>query len=57
VGGQWRSRSRDEFARFFSALDVADPGVVPIGDWRPEPGTPRPDPDEIVTYGAVARIP
>jgi hypothetical protein len=56
-GGQWRSRSRDEFARFFTGLELVDPGVVPIGDWRPSPGTPRPDPAEIVTYGAVARIP
>jgi hypothetical protein len=55
-GGQWRSRSRDEFARFFAGLDLVEPGVVPIGDWRPEPGTARPDPAEIVTYGAVGRI-
>jgi hypothetical protein len=56
-GGQWRSRSRDEFARFFTELELVDPGVVPIGDWRPSPGTRPPDPAEIVTYGAVARIP
>jgi len=56
-GGQWRSRSRDEFARFFTGLELVDPGVVPIGDWRPSPGTIPPDPAEIVTYGAVARIP
>jgi hypothetical protein len=55
-GGQWRSRSRDEFARFFDGLDLVEPGVVPIGDWRPEPGTDRPDPAQIVTYGAVGRI-
>ncbi len=54
--GQWRSRTRDEVARFFEGLELVEPGVVPIGDWRPEPGTPRPDPAEIVTYGAVARI-
>jgi S-adenosyl methyltransferase len=56
-GGGWRSRSRDEFARFFTGLDLVDPGVVPIGDWRPSPGTLRPDPAQIVTYGAVARVP
>ena len=55
--GQWRSRSRDEFARFFTGLELADPGVVPIGNWRPSPGTVPPDPAEIVMYGAVARIP
>jgi hypothetical protein len=56
-GGQWRSRSRAEFARFFDGLELVDPGVVPIGDWRPDPGVARPDPAQIVTYGAVARIP
>ena len=55
--GQWRSRSRDEFARFFTGLELVDPGVVPIGNWRPDPGTTPPDPAQIVTYGAVARIP
>jgi hypothetical protein len=55
-GGQWRSRSRDEFARFFDGLELIDPGVVPIGDWRPAPGTTRPDPAQIVTYGAVGRV-
>jgi hypothetical protein len=54
-GGQWRSRSRDEFARFFDGLELVDPGVVPIGDWRLDPGVTRPDPAQIVTYGAVAR--
>jgi len=56
-GGQWRSRSRAEFARFFDGLELIEPGVVPIGDWRPEPGTERPDPAQIVTYGAVGRRP
>jgi S-adenosyl methyltransferase len=56
-GGQWRSRSRAEFARFFDGLELAEPGVVPIGDWRPGPGVTPPDPAEIVTYGAVGRIP
>jgi hypothetical protein len=55
-GGQWRSRSRDEFARFFDGLKLADPGVVPIGDWRPAPGTTPPDAAQIVTYGAVGRV-
>lgn len=55
--GQWRSRNAEEVARFFAGLELVEPGVVPIGDWRPEPGTPRPDPAEIVTYGAVGRVP
>jgi hypothetical protein len=54
--GQWRSRTADEVARFFTGLELVEPGVVPIGDWRPDPGAPRPDPAEIVTYGAVGRV-
>jgi S-adenosyl methyltransferase len=50
-------RSRNEFAQFFTGLELVDPGIVPIGDWRPSPGTRPPDPADIGVYGAVARIP
>jgi hypothetical protein len=49
-------RSRDEFAQFFTGLDLVQPGIVPIGDWRPTPDTHPPDPADIGVYGAVARI-
>jgi hypothetical protein len=32
-------RSQDEVARFFAGLDLVEPGIVPLQDWRPEPGT------------------
>jgi O-methyltransferase involved in polyketide biosynthesis len=32
------SRSLDEIAAFFGNFDVVDPGIVPVGEWRPEPG-------------------
>jgi hypothetical protein len=56
-GEQGGPRSRDEFAQFFTDLELVDPGIVPIGDWRPSPGTRPPDPADIGVYGAVARIP
>jgi len=31
-------RRRDEVARFFAGLDLVEPGIVPLQDWRPEPG-------------------
>jgi hypothetical protein len=43
-------------ARFFEGLDVLEPGIVSVSDWRPQPG-PRPTPAEATGYGAVARIP
>ena len=27
-------RSRAEFARFFDGLDMVEPGVVPLAEWR-----------------------
>lgn len=32
-------RSREQAARFFAGLDLIEPGLVPVGEWRPEPGT------------------
>jgi hypothetical protein len=43
-------------SRFFDGLDLLEPGVVSVPDWRPGPG-PRPTPAEATGYGAVARIP
>jgi S-adenosyl methyltransferase len=53
---RWRARSRDEFARFFAGLQLVDPGIVSIGDWHPTPGSIPPAAEDLVTYGAVARI-
>jgi len=39
VQQQFAYRSRDEVARFFTGLDLVEPGLVPVEDWRPEPGT------------------
>jgi hypothetical protein len=50
-------RTRAEFTGFFAGLDLLDPGVVLVSDWRPEPGQPRPDPHLVTCYGAVARKP
>jgi len=50
-------RTRAEFSGFFAGLDLLDPGVVLVSDWRPEAGQPRPDPRLVTCYGAVARKP
>jgi S-adenosyl methyltransferase len=34
---QWRTR--EEVARFFAGMDLVEPGLVRVDDWRPEPGT------------------
>jgi hypothetical protein len=52
---QFVYRSREQVARFFTGLDLVEPGMVPIEDWRPEPG--EADTAKSALWGAVARKP
>jgi hypothetical protein len=45
-------RDKDVFGGFFDGLELIDPGVVAISDWRPERDE-RPTPAEVSMYGAV----
>jgi hypothetical protein len=47
-------RPLTEVSRFFDGLELLEPGIVSVSDWRPEPG-PRPTAAEATGYGAVAR--
>jgi hypothetical protein len=51
-------RSREQFARFFTGLDLVEPGIAPVVEWRPDddPAT-RPSPAEAAVYAGIARIP
>jgi len=49
-------RTFAEVSRFFDGLDLLEPGIVSVSDWRAQPG-PRPTPAEATGYGAVARRP
>jgi S-adenosyl methyltransferase len=50
-------RNSDEFgALAFTGLELVDPGVVLVSEWRPEEPI-RPLPSEVNTYGGVARKP
>lgn len=48
-------RSREQVARFLTGLELVEPGLVAVEDWRPEPGTDTANRSSI--YGAVARKP
>lgn len=37
----WVVRRRDEIERFFDGLEMVEPGLVPIEDWRPDGVRPR----------------
>ncbi|MFD3521550.1 SAM-dependent methyltransferase [Streptomyces sp. NPDC058653] len=52
-------RSRDEVAQFFDGLEMVEPGVSLVADWRPELGDVVPVPDDAVIAGyvGVARKP
>ncbi|GAA0667324.1 SAM-dependent methyltransferase [Streptomyces thermocarboxydovorans] len=52
-------RSREEFARFFTGLELIDPGIEVPHRWHPELGDPVPGQDDgvIPGYGAVGRKP
>jgi hypothetical protein len=39
---QYTPRTREQVARFFEGMDLVAPGVVPVEEWRPDPGTRGP---------------
>jgi S-adenosyl methyltransferase len=53
----FRFRSKSEVAAFFTGLDLVDPGIVPVAEWRPDPDTPVPPSAESNIWAAVARKP
>jgi hypothetical protein len=51
-------RTADEFTELaFRGLDMVEPGLVLVSEWRPRGPGPRPLPAEVNTYGGVARKP
>ncbi|MFD0821414.1 SAM-dependent methyltransferase [Micromonospora zhanjiangensis] len=52
------ARSRAEVGRFDAGLDLVEPGIVPVAEWRPEvPAEQRPARADASIYGLVARKP
>jgi O-methyltransferase involved in polyketide biosynthesis len=45
-------RSPERFERYFEGLELVEPGVVPVPDWRPDPDA---DPVEVYSYCGVGR--
>ncbi|MCP2340002.1 SAM-dependent methyltransferase [Actinomadura rupiterrae] len=57
-GIPFRNRSRAEFARFFDGLDLLDPGITSVVEWRPDtPPEHRPPVEDVSMHCAVARVP
>jgi hypothetical protein len=55
---QVHERSRARVQALLGGLDLVEPGLVWLPEWRPDPGTEPPDdPSEAFIYAAVARKP
>jgi hypothetical protein len=53
-----QTRIADDFADLaFRGLEMVDPGLVLVSEWRPEDDGPRPQASEVNWYGAIARKP
>ena len=49
----YRTRTPEQFAGYFEGLELVEPGVVNVDDWRPDPGAARGP--EIPQLGALGR--
>ena len=49
----YRTRSLEQYTSYFGGLELIEPGVVLVADWRPDPGADRGP--EIPQEGAVGR--
>ncbi|HEY7224726.1 MAG TPA: SAM-dependent methyltransferase [Micromonosporaceae bacterium] len=54
-----RMRSREEISRFFDGLEMIDPGLAWVSQWRPDPAQPPEfdDPGLSMNLAGVARVP
>lgn len=52
----WVVRTYDEIAKFFDGLELVEPGLVAIDEWRPSESPPLPRSSRVVPiYGGIAR--
>jgi SAM-dependent methyltransferase len=57
TGGRWgRVREKHEVAAYFAGLDVIDPGLVDVTQWRPDNEVLPRRPQEWQEWGGVARL-
>ena len=50
----YKLRSPGQIAAFFDGLELLEPGIVPVSQWRPDP-SPFGPPRHVDTFGGVAR--
>jgi len=52
----FRFRSHAEVSRFFTGLDLVEPGIVPVTQWRAD-GGPTAEPEDSNLWAGVGRKP
>lgn len=52
-----RLRPREQVEAYFAGLDLIEPGLVTVAEWRPPPGEAVPAAEAIPLYAAVGRKP
>jgi hypothetical protein len=57
AGIQIAVRNRNEVERFFDGLELVEPGVQPVLDWRPDGNSVAESHNQAPIYGAVGRKP
>ncbi|MEU8176383.1 SAM-dependent methyltransferase [Microbispora hainanensis] len=53
--GRLRLPTQAEILRLFGDLEMVEPGLVQVPEWRPEPGELRPPEDTVWSVGGVGR--
>lgn len=54
---QLNVRTADELMSWLEGMELVEPGVAFLPDWRPDSGTETDDPARLLGYGVVARQP
>ncbi len=49
-------RDPEEIALFLDGLELVDPGLVLVDQWRPDPGSKQLRPEQVSCYGAVGYL-
>ncbi|MEV4709609.1 SAM-dependent methyltransferase [Actinoplanes sp. NPDC049316] len=47
-------RDPQQIAKFFDGLNLVEPGLQIVSDWRPDPASPNVPPEQVSVYGGVA---
>lgn len=56
IGDRVHPRNRDEFTSWFTGMELLEPGVTYLTDWRPDSKVDLDEPARVLGYGGVGRI-